>query len=548
MKSRLPLLLLLLIIHAGCPSPIVGKDAGNEVGGGQGGGIAAGGAGGGEAVGGGGGGGESTGGGGGSLTPFDAGTTIDLAQFCDAWADAYCDRESACGFLDAAQGMTCVARLKDLCSTWQRQVTAGVYGYEATEGAACVNATGNYNCTIGRGISGAQINFSFGAGPAACDPLLTGIGIAGTPCTATADCAVGFTCEGSGTACRVCTAIPTVGQACTGTCFNSTCRAAGDGGTACVAWPQVGELCTGFGSCDPVTTRGCAPAPTDGGARLCLAKDTDGTACGMNQNCQSNYCNSGNRTDAGVRTCGPIATGRPCGSQADCEPTAYCDGFTAATIGVCTARITLGAACTIQRVADPNDGCVDGGQCFDGTCKPRQNQQQLGQQCRTTAADCAPGGWCPNLPNDGGYPLCLAQGTAGAMCGATTACLTGLRCFNNACTPLLGAGEPCFTAQTCKDLLTCPLVDAGMGFFACTPLVSVGGNCTTTGLTCASGVDNGQGGFCARDGGTGTCSELLSLGGDCGANAQCASGRCLREDAGVVLANARGLCQAPCVP
>ncbi len=281
---------------------------------------------------------------------------------------------------------------------------------------------------------------------------------------------------------------------------------------------------------------------------MCLAKEADGTVCTAPQSCLSDYCNNGNRTDAGVRTCGPIATGRPCGSQNDCAPTAYCAGLTTTSIGLCTARITLGGACTIQRIADPNDGCADGGQCFEGTCKPRQNQQQVGQQCRSTSVDCAAGGWCPNLPNDGGYPLCLAQGMAGAMCGATTACLTGLRCFNNVCTPLLGAGEPCFTAQTCKDLLTCPLVDAGMGFFACTPLVSVGGNCTTNGLTCASGVDNGQGGFCARDGGTGTCSELLTLGADCGANAQCASGRCLREDAGVVLGGARGLCQPPCVP
>ncbi len=260
----------------------------------------------------------------------------------------------------------------------------------------------------------------------------------------------------------------------------------------------------------------------------------------MNQHCQGNYCNDGNRTDAGARTCGLIATGRPCGSQTDCEPTAYCSG----SPGLCTARITLGSACTIERLADLNDGCADGGQCFDGTCKPRQNQQQVFQHCRSSVADCAPGGWCPNLPTDGGYPRCLAQSPAGAPCAATISCLTGMRCFNNVCTELVGAGQPCFSAQQCKDLLTCPLVDAGMGFFACTPLVGVGGNCATTGLVCASGVDHGQGGFCER----GTCAELLALGADCGANLQCSSGRCLREDGGVVAAHARGFCQAPCVP
>lgn len=533
MKPTRARLAVLLILLSGCLKPITPDDAGSEVGGGGGGSIAAGGGGGSEAI----------GGGGGTITPFDAGTTIDLSQFCDTWANGYCDREAACGFLDAAQGMTCVARLKEFCNTWHRQVTAGVYRYEPTQGAACVNAMGNFNCSFGRGISGAQINFSFGSGPAACDALLTGIGIAGTPCTTTADCAAGFTCEGSGTACRVCTAIPPVGQPCRGTCFSSACRAEGDGGNVCIAWPQPGELCLGGGACDPETTRGCAPTPTDGGARLCLAKQADGAVCGMNQHCQSDHCNDGNRTDAGVRTCGFIATGRPCGSQTDCEPTAFCEGLT----GLCTTRIGWGNACTIQRVADLNDGCADGGQCFDGTCKPRQNQQQVGQQCRSTASDCMQGAWCPNLPNDGGYPLCLSQSPAGSTCAATISCLTGMRCFNNLCTRLVGAGEPCFSAQQCKDLLTCPLVDAGMGFFACTPLVSVGGNCTTTGLTCGSGVDNGQGGFCGRDGGTGTCFELLALGAGCGANASCASGRCLREDAGVV-SNTRGFCQAPCVP
>ena len=307
-------------------------------------------------------------------------------------------------------------------------------------------------------------------------------------------------------------------------------------------------MCTGGGTCDPNTTRGCSPAPTDGGARLCLAKDADGTPCGQPQTCASNYCNNGNRTDAGVRTCGAIATGRPCGGQADCEPTAFCSGLTATLPGVCTARIALGTACTIQRQADPNDGCADAGACFDSLCKPRENQQQAGQGCKSTTLDCAPGTWCPPLPNDAGYPFCLAQGTTGAVCGATPECQAGLRCTNNTCQPLGSAGAQCFAPQQCKDTLTCPLVDAGMGFNACTPLVGTGGDCTANGSTCASGVDNGQGGFCLRDGGLGSCVAPLGLGADCGANAQCASNRCLRDDAGVVAPPVRGFCQAPCVP
>jgi hypothetical protein len=458
----------------------------------------------------------------------------------------------ACQFLDSAQGMTCVARVKDACSFWQRQVAAGVYAYDPAQGAACATATGNFACVLGRGFTGGALNFALGNGPAACASLLTGVGVAGTPCTNNADCAAGFTCAGGGTACRVCTALPSVGEACTpfggGNCFNSTCRAAGDGGDECIAFAMPGAVCAGGGTCDPNTTRGCAPAPTDGGARLCLPKDPDGTPCAMGTACQSNYCNNGNRTDAGVRTCGTIATGSPCAGQADCAATAFCSGMTATVPGVCTVRIALGGTCTIQRTADPNDGCAEAGLCLDGVCKPRLAQQQVGQSCRSSSLDCATGGWCPNLPNDAGYSLCTAQLAAGTRCNGTVECLTGLRCNNNVCTPLGGAGMACFAPQQCKDTLSCPLVDAGMGFFACTPLVGEGGDCSANGSTCASGVDNGQGGFCARDGGSANCFAPLGLGADCGANAQCASGRCLRDDAGVVFPPVRGFCQAPCVP
>ncbi|MDP1829186.1 MAG: hypothetical protein Q8L48_38335 [Archangium sp.] len=567
---NLPLRLALfgaVLSLSACPTPIATDDAGS--GGGSGGGDATGGGGGSTITGGGtggavdgggagggggvtgGGGGTTGGGGGGGATGFDAGSPIDLNQFCDAWATAYCDREAACLFLDTAQGMTCLARVKDTCSAWQRRVAAGIYRYEPTEGAACVGATRNYSCVLGRGFAGGAITFDFGNGPGACDPLLTGVGVAGTPCTANADCAAGFTCAGGGTACRACAALPTVGEACNllaGNCYDSSCRPAPDGGAECVMLGMPGAVCTGFGTCDPNTTRGCAPTPTDGGMRLCLSKDPDGTVCGMSQSCQSNYCNNGNRTDAGVRSCGTIMTGSPCGSQTDCAPTAFCSGLTTTVPGVCTARLALGATCTIQRLADPNDGCADGGLCLDGTCKPRQNQQQVGQNCRSSSLDCAPGGWCPNLPTDAGYPLCVAQGIAGATCGNNAECQAGLRCNNNVCTALASAGQPCFAQQQCKDTLTCPQVDAGMGFFACTPLVSEGGDCTANGTTCASGVDNGQGGFCLRDAGMGSCFAPLLAGADCGANGQCASGRCLRDDAGVVNPPARGFCQPPCVP
>ncbi len=562
-----------LALLTACPLPQVGfDDAGAGGGGGE---VAAGGGtgtGGGDAVGGGAGtldpdggagggtaagGGNGTGGGnstGGGAGRFDAGTSLDEALFCDAWAQAYCDREARCLTLDPAQNSTCLARVKDACATWHRQVTAGVFHYDPAIGAACVGATANSSCAAGRGFTGGALAQGFGNGPVACDALVVGAGPAGTPCTSTADCAAGLNCPAMGFgACRVCVALPTVGQLCNpgGTgCFNAACRGAGDGGNECFAWLQSNEVCSGTGQCDPATTRGCALQPADGGVRLCVGKDPDGIACTAGTACLGGYCNAGNLTDAGVRTCGTVADGTPCGATADCAPTSFCSGLGAARPGVCSARLALGATCSIWR-ADPNDGCVSGAGCFDGVCKPRENQQAVGQQCRATLTDCAMGAYCPNLPTDGGYPSCLAQGGTGAACGNSPECQPGLRCTNNTCQPLAGAGQQCFAAQQCKATLTCPLGDAGLGFYACAPVASPGADCAVSGVVCASGVDDGQGGFCLRDAGVntgpGTCSAPLGLGADCGSSAQCASARCLQVDGGTLGAG-RGVCQPSCLP
>jgi hypothetical protein len=448
--------------------------------------------------------------------------------------------------------MTCLARVKHVCSNWESQTGVGVFSYDSVQGQACVTAMRTFSCAQGRGFTGGAVNFDFGNGPPACDLLLDGVGVAGTPCNVNADCADGFACSGATNACSTCTALPTAGQACNlilNNCYQSQCRLVSDGGSECGTLAGPNQPCTGFGTCDPATTRGCGPTPTDGGTRTCTPKDPDGATCTFDQTCASNYCNDGNRTDAGQRTCGTIATGRPCGSQTDCGPTAFCDGLTNTAPGVCTARLTLGTTCRIQRQADPNDGCADAGACFESICKPRVNQQMVGEQCRSTTLDCTLGSWCPALPNDGGYPLCRAGSMAGTMCGSSAECAPGLRCTNNTCQPLGSAGQACTSTQGCKDTLTCPQVDAGMGFFACTPLVSPGGDCSAAGTTCASGTDNGEGGFCARDaGGVGTCYALLMTGADCGFNNECESNRCLRADGGMAVPANRGTCQAPCVP
>lgn len=532
--------LVLLAVLTACPPPAPtldgGEDAGEMTGGGSGGG--------GGSTGGG-------GGGGGFITEvparYDAGTA-ELATFCDAWATALCHRETECAFLDPAQQATCRARAKHECAGWARRVDAGVFGFDAGAATGCLDLVGNRSCVQGRAFAGSALVFDLASD---CPALLEGIGTASTPCELAADCAAGFTCTATLSTCGNCRALPALGEACdpsTAPCHRAYCAEAGDGGRACVSWGQVGAPCTLSTQCDPDTTRGCSTDLGDAGARTCLQKSADGAPCVGDTACASGFCNNAQLADAGPRRCGFIALGQACGLAGDCGPTAFCDGLTARTLGTCTPRLALGSACRIQRGADRFDGCPEGSACFDGTCT-RTNQDQLtGEPCRDGVLDCVRGTYCPSLPGDGGYAVCVTQYAAGTACTSSAQCRPGLRCTNNTCEPLAAPGERCFATQQCKDLLTCPLVDAGLGFFACTPLVAPGGSCAASGSSCASGPDLGTEGHCLRDGGTLICVEPLAADERCAGGTDCASGRCLTEDGGAVLPPETGLCQAACLP
>ncbi|HEY0881867.1 MAG TPA: Dickkopf N-terminal cysteine-rich domain-containing protein [Archangium sp.] len=530
--------LVLLAALSACPPPALtpdgGEDAGEMTGGGGGGGTT--------------GGGTGTGGGGfiTEVPPrYDAGTT-GLATFCDDWATALCARDTTCEFLAPAQTATCLARAKSACAAFPRRVDAGVFTFDASAAARCLDLVGNRSCVQGRAFAGASLVFDLASD---CPALFDGTGTANVPCELAADCASGFTCTATLSSCGACRALPAVGERCEPTsapCHRAFCADEGDGGRTCVAWAPVGALCTLSAQCDPDTTRGCASMLDDAGVRTCEPKFPDGTACLGDTFCTSGFCNNAHLADAGPRRCGFIALGQACGLAGDCGPAAFCDGLTARTPGTCTARLALGSACRIQRSADRFDGCPEGSACFDGTCT-RTNQDQLtGKQCRDGVLDCVRGTFCPSLPGDGGYAVCVTQYAAGTACTSSAQCRPGLRCTNNTCEPLAAPGERCFATQQCKDLLTCPLVDAGLGFFACTPLVAPGGSCTASGSTCASGPDLGEDGLCSRDGGR--CVAPLSLDEPCTGGTECASGRCLTEDGGAVLPPATGLCQPACGP
>jgi hypothetical protein len=286
--------------------------------------------------------------------------------------------------------------------------------------------------------------------------------------------------------------------------------------------------------------------------RRCIGKAVDGTVCTTftGAGCAGGYCNRGDRTDAGVRTCGTIADGLPCGAATDCGASSWCAGLLQmgpnVTPGLCAPRLASGAACTPQRL-DVSDGCPANHLCLDGLCKERLGTQTAGQQCLSSQADCAMGTFC-QTPADGGVPTCAAQFAVGTPCTQQQECALGARCVLNVCVALSTVGGPCITSNGCKDTLTCPAVDAGTGTFACVAIGSPGTMCTSGAPFCGSGIDNGNNGFCAVDAGA-VCAAPLMAGTGCSSSTQCASGECRLPDAGPLTAtNPQGTCAASCIP
>jgi hypothetical protein len=104
-----------------------------------------------------------------------------------------------------------------------------------------------------------------------------------------------------------------------------------------------------------------------------------------------------------------------------------------------------------------------------------------GASAAATIAVCStPGLWC------GESGTCEAQVSAGAPCTTLEACVSGLYCLNEVCSPRIAGGSPCVYGQDiCVDGYECSAASS-----TCAPLLPVGASCSSGGSTCAGECDS----------------------------------------------------------
>lgn len=145
---------------------------------------------------------------------------------------------------------------------------------------------------------------------------------AGTTCSGNTECAYGLGC--AGTPMRTCKALPKLGEACPdGVCRDAgnycnaamQCAKIGLEGTACSG--TVGGECSQFYPCDTQTMK-CTKAPSAGqtctarcfdantfcdtgsAAPTCVSTRADGGACTTSSQCQSDHCDQGSGFGSGT--------------------------------------------------------------------------------------------------------------------------------------------------------------------------------------------------------------------------------------------------------
>ena len=427
--------------------------------------------------------------------------------YCNALAQARCDRELDCEYLDLEQYPTCLQRLAADCRADFFRVDAGMAAFDLAAAPACVASVRGLRCPEGPLTSPSACAFHTVFTPAAPN---------GNPCVDSLDCTSGF-CFGLSTECRTCRAFTATSQPCS------------------------------------TTDKRCDPAshfcPSAGAPRTCTALLSDGAPCGASSECASAWCNwSSHVPDAGPDRCGRQPLGAPCGDPDDCVPGAFCQGYwfdgTSITPGTCVTRIAAGQPCANHL---DDDGCAPPTLCLGGTCRAvAPYSLDAGAECESLS-QCAEDSFCKGLEAlqpDGGRSLregtCTPRLGVNAGCDygtyVDTDCAAGTTCgAADTCVPRGSADAGCAARYECRDFLHCPATTG-----RCAPFAATGQPCDVGRSVCASGWC----GALAPDAGA-TCNDPLLEGASCDPMAQgaCASSRCFAADAGPSPA-----CQAACYP
>ncbi|MBF0572007.1 MAG: hypothetical protein HQL12_09085 [Candidatus Omnitrophica bacterium] len=174
-----------------------------------------------------------------------------------------------------------------------------------------------------------------------------------------------------------------------------------------------GQSCTGTTSCTSKNNCSggfCATLP---GGWSCCTNGSNGSRCGQNSDCTSNYCNPTNHI------CFDGSNGSSCTANSDCKST-YC----------------VSGSCANSTSTPNSSACIDSSTCQSGYCNSG------------VCAACASNSNCP-----GGYCNVTAgicsSGTNGIPCSGNSACASG-HCVAGYCTNL-SDGSWCSSSSDCQS-------------------------------------------------------------------------------------------------
>jgi Dickkopf N-terminal cysteine-rich region len=297
----------------------------------------------------------------------DASAPMTLGAFCDAFMAANAAILSRCLGGDESLWASGIPAQYS-CSALSAAVTAGRVLYDPTQAPACIGAYPELSCTdllvgptecdgplagtakdgaacFGDGdCGGASYCGGIGHGQSACSGFCTPLLAAGATCTATQECAIGYTCGGA----------PML------TCISDRHPLADEGKSCAPVMPTMPSI-------------ECAPGLSCSHATLTCAKTVEqGGACVPGEAlCETfTYC------DGASKTCKPYAgAGGTCGAATGGETMGCLPGFYCAMespmspTGACTALGKSGAPCT------------EGFECASASCGTPTNKGVCSTPC-----------------------------------------------------------------------------------------------------------------------------------------------------------------------
>ena len=418
----------------------------------------------------------------------------DTGTLCQIKA---CDTTThTCKPNDAAKGTTCNDNGGVVCNDGgvcvAMHCTDGVMDSDETDvdcggscGATCTDTTPQQACKVpGDCVSGVCHG-----SPSKCQPPSCTDGVKNGDET-DKDC--GGACDAAANGSKTCAdklQCKTNADCKNGSCFGAvggglgTCISCGDG---VKNGDETGTDCGGA----------CATASN--GNKTCPLT----TACKVDGDCASGYCDPSAKTCQSKPNGGSCAADGDCGS-AHCVSGICCNSLCNGTCQACTAALTAGADGTCGPI---NAGVsAPAGQCTAATCG--------------NTGRCAAGGACEQVAS--GTP-CSAPGCSAGQLTTAGVCASGA-CGTGTTAPCAG-GLACASATACLASCTtdgdCQSSSTYCSSGSCLPKGANGATCAGNDQ-CTSGVcgSNGTGNCCA-----GACSTSDA---DCGATACDASGQCV---------------------